>query len=193
MPRGYRRSGSARRSSRYARSVSSRSKYSVETRLNNITLSTLGTDGTSKVGTLDIVPEVAIQGMRKVKHMQITVALQHGVPGDGAPATVDITSLASLAGGCPILWAMVYVPQGQTAIQAPSTAGSIYEPNQFVIASGIADANAGPIRINTPLARNLNSGDKISFTYRILNGVTLASYDVGSSLCVMCRYAITLN
>ena len=39
---------------------------------------------------------------------------------------------------------------------------SLYEPNQYVIACGVNDPTAGPIRISTRMKRKLNSGDFVS-------------------------------
>ena len=39
--------------------------------------------------------------------------------------------------------------------------GTIYEPNQNVLACGFIDPSAGPIRIRSNVAKNLNSGDHI--------------------------------
>lgn len=180
MPRRY--TATTRRTRRYSRAVVPRAKYSIETAMSNVGLVSLEADGTSLYGQTDVVPATTIQGMRKVKHMQISVVLQHTAGAD------------AIANGAPTLWALVYVPAGSPqTLQAPATSGSVYEPNQFVIASGISDANAGPIRINTPLARNLNSGDKITLIFRILNGTLIGAEDETSSLLTMCRYAITLN
>lgn len=182
MPRRY--TATTRRTRRYARAVAARSKYSIETNMSEQNTSGRATfvSDTDTAGFVDVVPAATIQGMRKVKHMQVTVCMQHGA------------AAANLAGGAPIVWAMVYVPAGQLdPIPAPSMTESIYEPNQFVICSGIADADAGPIRINTPLARNLNSGDRICLTWRLLNGQVVNHQDPSSTLVTMCRYAITLN
>lgn len=179
MPRRY--TTTTRRVRRYARPAASRAKYSIETTSSNTAVSTMTVDGTSRYYGAVVVPATTIQGMRKVKHMQVSVCLQHSA---GA---------AAAAGGAPILWALVYVPAGQASIAPPATSGSIYEPNQFVITSGIADAEAGPIRINTPLARNLNSGDSIVLTYRLLNGNAVYTADTTASVLTMVRYAITLN
>ena len=68
-----------------------------------------------------------------------------------------------------------------------ATPSSMYEPNQFVMNCGVIDPTAGPIRIYSPISRNLNDGDKISLLIRpTLDGVATIV-----SLCV--RYAITLN
>ena len=64
---------------------------------------------------------------------------------------------------------------------------SMYEPNQFVMNCGVIDPTAGPIRIYSPISRNLNDGDKISLLIR----PTLDGAATIISLCV--RYAITLN
>ena len=66
-----------------------------------------------------------------------------------------------------LFWALVYVPQGTTAgalnvATAGATPSSMYEPNQFVMNCGVIDPTAGPIRIYSPISRNLNDGDKIS-------------------------------
>lgn len=179
MPRRY--TATTRRTRRYSRAAANRAKYSIETTTSNTGMTSLAVDGTSLYGVAPVVAATTIQGMRKVKHMQVSVCLQHSA------------AAQTVAGGAPILWALVYVPQGQATIPAPSTAGSIYEPNQFVIASGIADADAGPIRINTPLARNLNSGDSIQLTYRLLNGAAVGTADPNAAIVTMVRYAITLN
>ena len=70
-----------------------------------------------------------------------------------------------------LFWALVYVPQGTTAgalniATAGATPGSMYEPNQFVMNCGVIDPTAGPIRIYSPISRNLNDGDKISLLIR---------------------------
>jgi hypothetical protein len=63
----------------------------------------------------------------------------------------------------------------------------MYEPNQFVMGCGVVDFSAGPTRISTRLARNLNSGDKIVL---IMSNSDLAAAKV---FHYVVRYAITLN
>lgn len=78
-------------------------------------------------------------------------------------------------------WALVYVPEGMPIgtinVSSPpgadSTLQSLYEPQQFVLASGLYSsmsqstaAFAGPLRVYSPLARNLNPGDGIYFVWR---------------------------
>jgi hypothetical protein len=84
-----------------------------------------------------------------------------------------------------VLWALVYVPEGLpigTLNYGASTpqlsAVSLYEPQQYLIASGLyssaatnSGANAGPLRIWSPLARNLNPGDGIYLIWRPLENI----------------------
>ena len=76
--------------------------------------------------------------------------------------------------------------QGTQHRNCRGNSSSMYEPNQFVMNCGVIDPTAGPIRIYSPISRNLNDGDKISLLIRpTLDGAATVS------LCV--RYAITLN
>lgn len=89
------------------------------------------------------MPAVDIQGMRKVKHI-----------------TVSLTGITNENN---IWWALVYVPNGTQPNPLNTQAGqaSFYEPNQFVMAAGLNDLTAGPVRIRSPVSRNLNSGDSV--------------------------------
>jgi hypothetical protein len=71
----------------------------------------------------------------------------------------------------PLLWALVYVPQGfpQTALKLTSATGgdtpiSIFEPNQNVMMSGWLNdlGSHDPVTFRSRLARNLDSGDMIA-------------------------------
>jgi hypothetical protein len=96
-----------------------------------------------------VVPTAAIYGMRKAKNFDIYI--MHGA----ADATDP-----------PILWALLYIPEGVSTAGITLNAGdgtvytSLYEPNQHIIVSGIAD-QTGITRAFSPLARNLNSGDQV--------------------------------
>ena len=143
-------------------------KYSVEQ-----SAFTTSVTASNQQATL-IVPPVATQGMRKVKHL-----------------IVDLAATGATASNVDMFWALVYVPQGTTpnTITVASTAGSsapMYEPNQFVMACGVMDFSAGPTRIRTPLSRNLNSGDAIYLILANPGGVTNTIYGT-------VRYAITLQ
>ena len=87
-------------------------------------------------------------------------------------------------------WAIVYVPQGtppgKLQQQPPPTAVSIYEPNQNVMAAGTYDSGAGPNRIFTPLARTLNSGDRVY--------LMIMAQDKGlTNMIAVVSYAISWN
>ena len=99
-----------------------------------------------------------------------------------------------------VLWALVYVPEGMPIGRlnsGPATptdnAFSLYEPQQYIIASGLYSSQgtdgstAGPLRVWTPLARNLNPGDGVFFVWKAL---TTAS-GIGTFLTV--NYACCVN
>ena len=141
----------------------SRDKYSVEQQAGLMEI-----PGSSQAYAT-VVPDTAIQGMRKVKHLSVSVA---------HPETSGVGFS---------YWALVYVPQG-TAVNSLNTTGTtgMYEPNQFVMNCGVADFSAGPVRIHSPVSRNLNSGDKIVIIMTNPGSATThVSYVV--------RYAITLQ
>ena len=140
-------------------------KYSVQQKA--VELTTVNDTSTAKV---EIVPGTDVEGMRKVKHLTVTVA----------PEITD---------GANFYWALVYVPQGTTPgdINISGTLSTgMYEPNQFVMNCGVVDPNAGPIRFTSPIARNLNDGDAIYMLVRNTTGGT-QQYN-----CVV-RYAISLH
>ena len=129
----------------------------------------------NQTSAVDIVPATVTEGMRKVKHL-----------------TVNLTQIATAPAESNLFWALVYVPQGTTAgalniATAGATPGSMYEPNQFVMNCGVVDPSAGPIRMSSPISRNLNDGDKITLLIRpTLDGAA-------TTVSLVVRYAITLN
>ena len=145
----------------YKRTRTSRKKYSIQQKAFFFTAAATSTT------SVEIVPATTVEGMRKVKHVTVTLT-----------ATTEV----------PIYWALVYVPQGTTpgglnvATTGPVT--SLYEPNQYVMNCGVADPTAGPIRVWSPLARNLNDGDRILLLVRHMDGQLL-------SVNALARYAIT--
>jgi len=142
-------------------------KYSVES-----TAQTIEVDASGKASTV-VVPSDSIQGMRKVKHL-----------------TVSIADLAGSTASTPLYWALVYVPAGTEANAISIDSGdSMYEPNQFVLNCGVTDFSAGPTRFHSPLARNLNSGDAI---YLIIQQ---APDTVSTTIkyAAVVKYAITLH
>ena len=119
-----------------------------------------------------VVPDTNIQGMRKVKHLTVSLAAR------------DLNNVENDI----CYWALVYVPQG-TAVNTLSLTGGtgMYEPNQFVMNCGVMDFSAGPCRITSRVSRNLNSGDRIVL---ILNGGAVTTERFYGYVV---RYAITLQ
>ena len=168
---------------RYRRRIVNKDKYSIEQTI----LATPPSDnwntipGNAEAETQDsrqysvaILPPSDLQGMRKIKHLTFTVS-NNGTNDSSFPQ---------------LLYAIVYVPQGYTPqtinYPIPGGATSLYEANQYVMSSGVLDFSGGPLRIKSPLSRNLNSGDSIYiiFATSVTNGV---------SLTAEVKYAITLQ
>ena len=157
MPRYYRRRVVSR---------GSRDKYSVEQQAGVLEI-----PGSSQAYAT-VVPDSAIQGMRKVKHLTVSLACDDSSTGNGSPYSY---------------WCLVYVPQGTPVSNMNLTGSSgMYEPNQFVMNCGVADFSAGPVRFRSPVSRNLNSGDRIVLL--MSNPVTGAR-----QFNYVVRYAITLQ
>ena len=82
------------------------------------------------------------------------------------------------------LWALVYVPDGLpigrlnvAGSQADSMPGALYEPQQFIITSGVytsqgSSGASAPLRVWTPLARNLNPGDGVFLVWQALTSAS---------------------
>ncbi|WP_188308453.1 hypothetical protein [Streptomyces sp. CBMA123] len=138
----------ARRS--FSRKGSKRVKYSVENVGVSVTMPEEIVNGIHQNGQT-IIPATDVQGVRAIKHL--TVTLTH--PGDGDYQYE-------------FYWALVFVPQGYQAnalfpyFSESQLQGSLYEPNQFVMACGYNDPSAGPIRIRSNVSRNLQSGDSVA-------------------------------
>lgn len=164
MPRRYRRRYSTRRPLKTV-------KYSNETSNLIGPLTITSTDTGSQINA-PLVSAVNTQGMRKAKNF--TLKLIYG-------------------GNTPLIWALVYVPQGQTPSKltrgSADTPASMYEPNQNVIMSGFIVPTYQQAQVyRTRLARNLNSGDSIQLLVATaLAGATVTEAPIGATL----NYAIT--
>ena len=146
-----------------------RDKYSKENFRTEVTTGANLVNGLYQGGQV-IVPPTTTQGMRKVKHITVGLAKQS--------SDTEFTEH-------PFHWALVYVPEGYTANPIGAAGGSLYEPNQYVMACGVIDPDAGPIRIRSPIARNLNSGDSISL---VIGSLLQTKAYVG-----VVSYAVTLQ
>ena len=83
-----------------------------------------------------------------------------------------------------VLWALVYVPDGLpigkinvAGTLGDSVPGALYEPQQFIIASGVytsqgSSGASAPLRVWTPLARNLNPGDGVFLVWQALTSAS---------------------
>ena len=122
---------------------------------------------------VDIVPSVSSEGMRKIKHL-----------------TISMCNPAASNENLALIYNIVYVPQGYNpqTLRFPNNgyAQNNYSANQFVMSSGVIDFSAGPTRIHSRLSRNLNSGDRIIMILASPNGT-------GSSILGQVSYAITLQ
>lgn len=169
MPRRYRR-----------RSYRNRDKYSIEHSVLNLIYPNpvVVPAGDSSVETnnwaIPILAPTDVQGMRKVKHFTLTFS-------------------SGISEGARVVYALVFVPQGYTPqpIAMPSAGSGVplYSANQFVISSGLLDFNAGPLRIRSPLSRNLNSGDSVYLVIGIASSITVSPGDILAEV----KYAITLQ
>jgi len=166
---------------RYRRSYRpNRDKYSVENTIyftptaeNWTQLEDSDNTQASKQVLIPIVPSTDVQGMRKVKHFTLTFS------------SGEDTRVA---------YALVYVPAGYSPnfVSIPQEGAlnvSLYEPNQYVMSSGILDFTGGPCRIRSPLSRNLNSGDSIA----LILGVPSGTQNGVPRMSVNVQYAITLQ
>lgn len=174
MPRRYSR----------RRSYGPKDKYSIENRIvqtntlpNWPAIAESGDFGAGKQIAYEIVPKTETQGMRKCKHFTMTFTCDSG--GELKP----------------MYYALVYVPDGYDVnrVGLPKyntvSSHSPYEPNQFVISQGILDFSGGPLRIRSPLSRNLNSGDSIYLVFAYLTAWgTPDTYGITSTISYAISY-----
>ena len=151
----------------------SRNKYSVHQSAGSVT--TLPTTGKAAIDVVNFSPT---EGMRKVKNL--TISMVSNFSGQSSSALDDV------------YWALVYVPEGNSINPLNVTnPGSMYEPNQYVMSCGIMNFSSGPNRIYTPLARNLNNGDRIVLVLKDVN--PSGDGTSGRTYNYVVRYAITLH
>jgi len=137
----------------FYRPYSKTDKYSFRQEAGQIITSTAGG------GYAVIVDPADVEGMRKVKHINISLA---------GSTTADI------------YWAIVYVPAGST-VQALNLTGTFYPTPQYVMSCGVYDHDCGPNRIYSKLSRNLNQGDAI---YLVIQGNANSSFNYCATYAV---------
>lgn len=118
---------------------------------------------------IQVVPPSTTEGVRKVTRFNITV-------------TAD-----SALG--PIYWALVYIPEGAVTSSLFPTYNQLFNPSNYVLASGVSDSTAGPIRIGSRIQKNLNANDQVYLLTAATNQPS------GNSIYIhgLVRYAIAFN
>lgn len=116
----------------------------------------------------DVVASSNVGGTRKVKRFVLNMAV---------PASPDSI----------FWWALVYVPEG-TSVSVPSLSGEGYTPSQYVLAQGML-TNTQPVRLNSPMSRNLNQNDSIKLVLWHNFGGTATAIALGGFI----QYAICYN
>lgn len=120
--------------------------------------------------SIEVVPASTVQGVRKVT--RLTVSLVPGVVNSN------------------VFWALVYIPEGVSTTALFPNTSTLFEPSNYVLASGISDGEAGPIRISSRISKNLNAGDRIY----LLTASTAGSSDMVTYYYTgLVRYAICFN
>lgn len=87
-----------------------------------------------------IVPPTTTEGVRQVARMTVTLTSNETVP---------------------LYWALVYIPEGASTTGLFPNETTLFQPSNYVLASGISDPDAGPVRISSRLKKNLNASDQI--------------------------------
>lgn len=122
-----------------------------------------------------IVPKTDSEGVRKAGKFTINCSLL----GNGVDGL--------------LYWALLYVPKGydpRNFFNDEVAEPSLYQPASNVLASGMNDTNAGPIRIYSPLFKNLNSGDSIVFQVAAKHG---GQINAETEIAGLVRYVICYN
>lgn len=153
---------------RRRRAFGRKRKYNIENRPVSFQ-SPIGTENGYYQNQIPIVPPSTLEGVRQVARMTVTLTDTGDVQG---------TSQSN------VYWALVYIPEGAVTSALFPTTTTLFQPSNYVLASGIADGNAGPIRISSRLRKNLNAGDQI---YLLTATREQGSYEG------LVRYAICFN
>ena len=153
----------------YRRRFYKKRKYNIENRAISFRTPTTTENGYYQ-NSVQIVPATATEGVRQVTRFTISLT-------NKADGNYQMYS---------IFWALVYIPEGAvTSALFPGNGSSLFQPSNYVLASGVNDPNAGPIRISTKIRKNLNANDQI---YLIT-----ASGNADADFIGLVRYAISYN
>lgn len=151
------------------RRYSRKRKYNIENRPLNITVPNTTENGFFQNQT-EIVPATTTEGVRQVARMTITLT--------GYNDTIR-----------PVYWALVYIPEGAVTSSLFPNQTTLFNPSNYVLASGVSDPTSGPIRISSRLRKNLNASDRIYL-------LTATNKNNATDLVVLnglVRYAICYN
>lgn len=154
---------------RRRRAYGRKRKYNIENRPVSFQ-SPLGEENGYHQNQIPIVPPSTIEGVRQVARMTVTLTA----------ATVE-----GNIEGPNLYWALVYIPEGAVTSALFPNNTTLFQPSNYVLASGIADTNAGPIRISSRLRKNLNASDQIYLLTATRSG--------GFTYEGLVRYAICFN
>lgn len=144
-------------------------KYNIENRTLSFKTPTTLENGFAQ-NQIQIVPPSVTEGVRQAT--RFTITLTNKADGDYQMHS--------------IFWALVYIPEGAvTSALFPGDGTSLFQPSNYVLASGVNDPNGGPIRISTRIKKNLNANDQI---YLLTATQATAADFVG-----LVRYAICYN
>lgn len=94
---------------------------------------------------IQIVPPSVTEGVRQAT--RFTITLTNKADGDYQMHA--------------IFWALVYIPEGAVTSALFPDSSTLFQPSNYVLASGVNDPNGGPIRIHTSIRKNLNANDQI--------------------------------
>ena len=154
----------------YRRKFYRKRKYNIENKAIRALVPTNRENGYFQ-NQIPIVPPTTTEGVRKVTRFTITL-------------TAGVNYLG------PIYWALVYIPEGAVTSSLFPVYNQLFNPSNYVLASGVSDVDAGPIRISSRIQKNLNANDQIFL-------LTAASYPpeqgVSTYIQGLVRYAISYN
>lgn len=151
------------------RRYSRKRKYNIENRPLSIQVPNTTENGFFQ-NQVEIVPATTTEGVRQVARM-----------------TVSLTAFNDTVR--PIYWALVYIPEGAVTSSLFPNQSTLFNPSNYVLASGISDPTAGPIRISSRLKKNLNASDRI-FLLTATNKANATDVVVLNGLV---KYAICYN
>lgn len=143
-------------------------KYNIENRVIHELISSNRENGFNQ-NQIQIVPPSTIEGVRKVTRFNITVT-----------SNADIGT---------IYWALVYIPEGAVTSSLFPNQNTLFNPSNYVLASGVTDTTSGPIRISSRIQKNLNANDQIY----LLTATDLGNGNPGYYISGLVRYAIAYN